>query len=221
MKQPFLKNFAWFCLGIFIPALFAFTKMQEKRVISIMLEKQKTIYLGVVNPISVAIRGVGDQEINVIGDGLTVKNSKIFGGYNLTATKSGQGSIVVTSGDFSQKFDVFIHRFPSPTPLLGGGHNSRTMGNGEFKAQGGITALMTNSDFGCGTCNTDGYSVIYQPLKGDPIEKYNQGSRFVPEVQTLINRAKSGDTYYFNGIKARCPGDEVGNDIGSLKFKIN
>jgi hypothetical protein len=221
MKKHFLKNFAWFCLGIFIPALFAFTKMQEKRAISIMLEKQKTIYLGVVNPISVAIRGVGDQEINVTGDGLNVKNTNIFGGYNLTATKSGQGSIVVSVGDFSQKFDVFIHRFPSPTPLLGGGHNSRTMGNGEFKAQAGISALMTNSDFGCGTCNTDGYTVIYQPLKGDPIEKYNQGSRFSKEVQTLINRAKTGDTYYFNGIKARCPGDEVANDVGSLKFKIN
>jgi hypothetical protein len=35
-----------------------------------------------------------------------------------------------------------------------------------------------------------------------------------------LNLAKPGDAYYFNNVRARCPGDVAGRKINSLVFQI-
>ena len=37
----------------------------------------------------------------------------------------------------------------------------------------------------------------------------------------LIDQAKAGDTFYFEDVKAKCPGDASGREINQLVFKIN
>jgi hypothetical protein len=36
----------------------------------------------------------------------------------------------------------------------------------------------------------------------------------------LANLAKPGDTYYFDNVKALCPGDPAGRPINSMVYKI-
>jgi GldM C-terminal domain len=214
------SNIAWMCLGMLIPALFAFNSRRESQSIAIMLKKQNVIIVGVDNPISLSMSGAKEGQISVTGEGLTITKAKDIGKYTVTAKNVSKGSILVSSGDYTEKFDCRILPFPPPIPLLGAQHNSKTIGNSEFKAQSGISAVMSTGEYGCGSCETMEYKVIYAPTKGDPIERINKGARFTTEVQALINLAKPGDKYYFDGIQARCPGDGIGRDIGSLVFKI-
>ena len=46
-------------------------------------------------------------------------------------------------------------------------------------------------------------------------------TRFGSAAQRLVDMASPGDIYYFENIKARCPGDPAARKINSLVFKIN
>ena len=43
---------------------------------------------------------------------------------------------------------------------------------------------------------------------------------FLPQAQALINKASPGDSYIFNDIKCKCPGDSAPRNIGQLYFTI-
>jgi hypothetical protein len=54
----------------------------------------------------------------------------------------------------------------------------------------------------------------------DPVPADNQGGSFAGQARSAVDQAKPGDVYYFDDIKARCPGDVAGRNIGSLVFTI-
>ena len=58
------------------------------------------------------------------------------------------------------------------------------------------------------------------PKRQDPIEVLNSGGRYAADAKRIVDAAKPGDTYYFNEVKARCPGDKAGRKINSLVFQI-
>jgi hypothetical protein len=93
------------------------------------------------------------------------------------------------------------------------------MGNGEFKAQQGVGAFLDNFDFDA-RCEIQGYNLVYVPKRQDPVESVNPGARYNAKSRRLVNQAKPGDIYYFENVKARCPGDRAGRNINSMVFKI-
>jgi hypothetical protein len=54
----------------------------------------------------------------------------------------------------------------------------------------------------------------------DPVDAPNRGARFGAQAARLVKIATPGDIYYFENIKARCPGDPAARKINSLVFKI-
>jgi hypothetical protein len=69
-------------------------------------------------------------------------------------------------------------------------------------------------------CDIQSYNVTYVAKRQDPVTYPNQGARYNSNNQGIINRAKPGDVYYFDEVKARCPGDQAGRQINSLVFQI-
>lgn len=69
-------------------------------------------------------------------------------------------------------------------------------------------------------CETVEYVVHRTDKKEEGTTIRNKGARFEPATQDLINQAQPGDYYYFDDVKARCPGDKVARKLGSLTFKI-
>jgi len=104
---------------------------------------------------------------------------------------------------------------------LGGNPKNRSgyIGNGEFKAQGGLAAI-TNGDYGCGKCDMVSFQVSYVPNGQEAVTVTNNGARFTPQVPELIHKAKPGDQYFFDEVKVRCPGDIAARNLGSLSFTI-
>ena len=56
--------------------------------------------------------------------------------------------------------------------------------------------------------------------RADPVEAPNQGGTFQGTAADLVRSAKPGDIFYFENVKARCPGDKAGRKINSLVFRI-
>jgi gliding motility-associated protein GldM len=188
--------------------------------VAVSADKMNVFYIGVPNPISVAAAGVSSNSlrVNASGGGASISGSGKT--YTVTASSPGDCNITVSSPDMAAPatFKFRVKRIPDPVAKIGGKLGG-VMGNGEFKAQEGIIPLLENFDFDA-KCQIQGFKMTRVPKRQDPIEVVNAGGRFADQVATLISQAKPGDAYYFNDVKARCPGDGAGREINSLSFTI-
>ena len=208
-------------IGFVLASLLAFKIMSDPPNCAISLDKMNVFYTGVDNPITIVARGVLLEQLTVQGEGVTVKKEQ-GDRYTVRATTPGDASITVSGGDLApKKFIYRIKRFPDPLLCLGGNPRNRggSMGSGEFRAQGGISAQITGMDI-CGDCSVVSYQITFASKRQDPVTVINAGGRFGPKAQALINRAQPGDQYIFDEVKVKCPGDVAARDLGSLAFKI-
>ena len=185
---------------------------------TVSADKMNVFYIGVDNPVSVSVAGVSTNDIKVNGSGISMK--KVSNGkYNVTASKPGDATITVSGGGLpATKFGYRVKRIPDPQARLSKSSGG-SMGNGQFKAQGGVGAFLDNFDFEA-TCQIQGYNLVYVAKRQDPVEVVNRGARYNDQAKRLVNRAKPGDIYYYDNVKARCPGDPAGRKINSMVFKI-
>jgi len=131
----------------------------------------------------------------------------------------GDAKITLSGGGLpSTNFDFRVKRIPDPVARLSKSSGG-TMGNGQFKAQGGVGAFLDNFDFDA-TCKIQGFNLVYVAKRQDPVEAVNKGARYSQQAKRLVNKAKPGDIFYYDNVKARCPGDPAGRKINSMVFKI-
>ena len=188
--------------------------------VTVAADKMNVFYIGVDNPISIAAAGVSSNSLKVSVNGGGANISGSGKSYVVRATSQGDCNVVVTSPDMpsAATFKFRVKRIPDPIPLLGKKGQS-TFGNGEFKSQEGIIAFLENFDFDA-KCAIAGFNIVRLGRREDPVNKINAGGRFGDEAMRLINLAKPGDSYMFTDIKAKCPGDAAGRDIGMLAVNI-
>ncbi len=208
-------------IGFALASVLAFKIMSDPPNCAISLDKMNVFYTGVDNPITIVARGVPLEQLTVQGEGVTVKKEQ-GDHYTVRATTPEYVSITVSGGDLApKKFNYRIKRFPDPLLCLGGNPRNRggSMGSGEFRVQGGISAQITGMDI-CGDCSVVSYQITYSAQGQDPVTVTNTGGRFSPEARVLISKAQSGDQYFFDEVKVKCPGDVAARDLGSLAYKI-
>jgi len=188
------------------------------RSVNVSADKMNVFYIGVDNPVSVSAAGVPTHTLKVNGSGISMKPAG-KGKYMVTASKPGEAKITVSGeGLKSTNFPFRVKRIPDPVARLSKSSGG-AMGNGEFKAQGGVGAFLDNFDFDA-KCKIQGYSLTYVAKRQDPVDSVNQGARYNSKSKRLVNQAKPGDIFYFDNVKARCPGDKAGRKINSMVFKI-
>jgi hypothetical protein len=185
--------------------------------IAIANTKMNTVYIGLDNPITVAVANHSPETIQVKVSQGTIRGEK--GRYNWTVTKPGIATLTVFAED--KKIATFEYRVkPLPNPVARLGHeNSGTLSTGVLKAQIGIGAWLENMDINA-TCRMISYKVTLVRQGQDPIQVENLGARFTKETQALIDSVQSGDVFFFEEVKCRCPGDENSRKINSLVFRI-
>ncbi|MEN0004370.1 MAG: GldM family protein [Bacteroidota bacterium] len=187
---------------------------------TVSADKMNVFYIGVDNPVSVSVAGASSNDLKVSATGANIKaTNKSQGKYNITATKPGDAKIFLSGGGLPRTtFDFRVKRIPDPVARLSKSSGG-TMGNGEFKAQGGVAAILDNFDFDA-KCRIQGFNLVYVAKRQDPVEAVNSGPRYSDKAKRLVTKAKPGDIYYFDNVKAKCPGDNVGRPINSMVFKI-
>ena len=187
---------------------------------SVSADKMNVFYIGVDNPVSVSVAGAPSNSVKATCSGCNMTGSG--GKFNVTVSKPGDITVNVTAQGFpSTPFKFRGKRIPNPTPVLGAGPNKNggLMGNGEFKAQGGLAAILEGFDFDA-KCQIQGYELTRVAKRQDPVSATNPGARYGGDAKRLVNAAKPGDTYYFDKVKSRCPGDSAGRKLPSIVFKI-
>ena len=189
-----------------------------ERSVTVSADKMNVFYIGVKNPVSVVAAGIPSTSLKVSPSGISL-NKTGNGKYTATATRPGNATITVSGGGLkSTQFKFRVKRIPDPIARLGN-KNSGALGTGEFKAQGGVAAWLDNFDFEA-KCRVEGFIMTRVAQRQDPVDAPNRGARFGGQAERLKNMASPGDIYYFENIKARCPGDAAARKINSLVFKI-
>ena len=190
-----------------------------ERSVAVSADKMNVFYIGVDNPISVSAAGISSNElkVSVNGAGGAIKKT---GSNNFTVTvkQPGEARINVSGGGMRDSKVFRVKRIPDPVARLSKSSGG-AMGNGEFKAQGGVGAFLDNFDFEA-TCRVQGFNLVYVAKRQDPVESVNSGPRYNDKSKRLVARAKPGDIFYFDNVKAKCPGDVAGRKINSMVFKI-
>ena len=189
-----------------------------QRSVAVSLDKMNVFYIGVENPVSVSAAGVSSNDVKVNASGVNIAN-KGGGHFVVTASTPGEATLTVSGGGATSSFKYRVKRIPDPVPLLGAQKQNSNMNNGTFRAQGGVAAVLQNFDFDA-KCDVVGFELTYLPKRQDPITKTNSGARWSGDVGDLIQKAKPGDSYFFDDVKCKCPGDAVARNIGGLAFKI-
>ena len=189
------------------------------RSVSVSADKMNVFYIGVDNPVSVTAAGISSNDLKVNASGISLKKGGGKGKYIATASKPGEAKISVSGGGLQNtNFDFRVKRIPDPVARLSKS-NGGAMGNGEFKAQQGVGAFLDNFDFDA-KCAIQGYNLTYVAKRQDPVESVNGGARYNAASKRLVSKAKPGDIFYFDNVKAKCPGDSAGRKINSMVFKI-
>lgn len=194
--------------------------------VTVSATKMNVFYIGVPNPIKVSAAGVNSNSVKVSlggGGGGTLKKVGGTGEYEVTVTRPAklgeECQVRVDAPGLKGEKALFrVKRIPDPTAKLSG-NTGGTIGNGEFKAQGGVSAILDGFDFDA-KCQIQGFIVTRQAKRADPVEVNNRGPRWSPQARELVNKARPGDVFYFDNVKAKCPGDPAGRKINPMVFKI-
>ena len=186
---------------------------------TVSADKMNVFYIGVDNPISVAVAGANSNEVRVNGSGGGINVSGGNGKYNVTVSQPGEATINVSGGGLpNTPFKYRVKRIPDPVAKLGNKMDG-SMGTGEFKAQGGVIAWLEDFDFDA-RCNIQGFNLVRVPKRQDAVDSQNSGAKYNDKSRRLVQAAKPGDVYYFENVKARCPGDKAGRKINGMVFQI-
>jgi len=197
-----------------------FTYEVGRRSATVSADKMNVMYIGVDNPISVVAAGISSNDLRVSGSGGGINLSRTgTGKYNATVSQQGTANVTVSGGGLSPtSFEFRVKKIPDPVAKLGG-ESSGDIGNGTFKAQRGVIAELVNFDFDA-RCEIAGFELVYAPRRQDPVPVTNGGATFNQQARALVNQAKPGDAYYFNNVRAKCPGDNVSRKINPMVFQI-
>ncbi len=188
-----------------------------ERSVTVSAEKMNVFYIGVDNPVAVSAAGISSNDLNVSMSGGNIRKVG-KGNYVVNVTTPGEARVNVSGGGLRDSKIFRVKRIPDPVARLSRSSGGE-MGNGEFKAQGGVGAFLDNFDFDA-NCAIQGFNLVYVAKRQDPIESNNGGARYNDKSKRLVSQAKPGDIYYFDNVKAKCPGDNAGRSINSMVFKI-
>ena len=180
-------------------------------------EKMNVLYVGLENPLSIVEANVPPNELEV-----RISSGTIIGSNgNYVANVIKPGDVLIETWHKGKKIGDYLFRVKRIANPIAQINRSRggCFGGGSFKATSGIVAVIEGLDIDA-RCSITSFNMTYVAKKQDPITLPNQGGSFNGSVTNCTNRAKPGDIFYFDDIKARCLGDDTDRLLNSLVFSI-
>lgn len=198
---------------------------QHQPTVSVAADKMNILYMGVENPLTVALEGISNDKVTLTSSDLDLQPNG-NGQYLASAKKIGKATITVATDNLSRA--IVFEVLPLPTP--------KGIGNGNLsQGEGGITKWVTPKEmhelkgikaetfaqFDV-TCEIVSYEFTRVPKDGDPVTE--RGSKpqgiFNNRMKIHAEQAKAGDVYYVDSLMAKCPGDSEPRMLESLIFRV-
>jgi gliding motility-associated protein GldM len=168
----------------------------------------KIFYIGIDNPITVAVPGISNDKISVIIKNGTITGSN--GNYNVKVSSGSESIIsVVTSINSGETkivgTDTFkISRVPDPTPCIGDYCTSTfSLSKDELLKYAEVNVsvdLPYDLKF-----EITSFTFSKLMHTSSLVEFTATGNKFTQEMINAISDLKAGDKIYFENIKAKCP----------------
>lgn len=204
---------------LFLLTIFAFSKtLKNTPTVSVAADKMNLFYIGIDNPITVAMAGIPAEKVKVSCEDAEIENLG-NGHYNVRIKTVGKKIIKVEADGIAPKeIEYRVKRIPDPKSMIGflsGGKVSI----GYFEHQKKVTAQLTGWPFE-EKCVVQDFIMTIQSKGLEPVEIFNEGEYFNAASLSLMEVIKSGDVVYFDNIKCKCPGDPASRKINAMVFKM-
>lgn len=162
----------------------------------IAVDKLNVFYLGLTNPISIAVEGIPSNQLKISIDNGHISNTPSFYGcYTVIPDTSGTANICIEWGN--QKAIKSFRVKPIPDPYI----------SYDCKRFNGIRVELLNMDFDA-KCTVLGYTCAVIPTIGETKVVHVKG-HISPELSEAIGKMKTSYRLSISNVYVRCPGDKV------------
>jgi hypothetical protein len=195
--------------------------------VSISADKMNVFYVGIDNPVTIAVAGINSNDIEVSVSGL--EGASISGENARYIVRASQQtgynqfcSVTVKdkkSGKICGSYPFRVKIIPEPQARLTNNKSDANISAGEMKAQNGIMAVLENFDFEA-KCQISSYEIMYIAKGQEPLTNVNSGGAFSLQSKKLIESAQSGDVYIFKEVNGNCPGDTSPRKLNPIVISI-
>lgn len=172
----------------------------------VALEKMNVLYMGMNNPIAVAVEGVEDRKLKVtIDNGGIVKD--VEGRYVVNTVRTGLAIVTIewNGGKAERKFKV--KPLPDPVAFVDNYGQGQGHSKSETDINLGLIVVFENFDFDC-RASVAGFKLTRISKNGETKQVIVQGS-FNQDCFELIKNKKIGDTFIYSDIRCLCSGDSL------------
>jgi gliding motility-associated protein GldM len=175
---------------------------------SVAADKMNVFYVGVDNPVSLAVGGVDPSMVSprISGAGNTITRNPSGPGYivRVSAASNNVGVTLSAGGKDFGPFNFRAKNIPDPIVLANGiGEHETNVERGSLAAAGGLVARMKDFDFDL-TVPVVSFTMT-TTVSGDLQEQKATNNRFTPQMVTMINNARRGQRISFEDIVVRMP----------------
>lgn len=188
--------------------------------VAMELTKMNVLYIGVDNPLSLAVQGLdcNQLEARLLGKGALTLQGNCQ--YTVTVSQPGPVTIEVWSktGQRLAVRSFRVKRIPDPMPVANFFRNS-TLTLEEAASITEVKTLLFNFDFDA-ECEVAGFDMTLVQSPGSPVTRHINGARLDAGALDLIRTIQPGAVLFFEDVKCKCPGDAAVRHLGSVIYKI-
>jgi beta-lactamase regulating signal transducer with metallopeptidase domain len=192
--------------------------------VAVELNKMNVFYVGVDNPVEVAVNGIPVNQLSVklIGGGKIVGAN---GTYIATFTEPGHVQLEVSRNQNGQQKllstkSFRVKRIPDPAPRFGGMPSGPiTVDKLQELKNVAVLALLQNFDFDA-SCEVVHFDLTVLPKGLDPVSMNISGAVLTSDAIERLSVLTPGGAFFIDDIYVKCPGDKEPRNIGGLAFKV-
>jgi hypothetical protein len=203
-------------LVLFIGLVAAFITRSNAQDAVVAAEKMNVFYMGVDNPISIAVPNVSSDKLKVTIDNQATIQKNSDGNYTVRTSRVGETIVSVEANGKITNKKFRVKSIPDPRPSAGG-YKDGLISLARFQSTEGIMAKITGFDMDA-RCSVQSFEIIISPQKGEIFKKTIIGPVFPEDIKKRFQTLQVGDKVTFLEIKSRCPGDEIARNLGSLTY---
>lgn len=214
VKQPQGEGFDWF------PFKLEYQVAPPSVVVS--PTKMNVFYIGVDNPVEISVAGFPADRVRAsltTGGSISGSNGQYVAKVKTVGNTKVNVSVVLDDGSVknmgSQEFRM--KRVPDPIAVIGGEPGGSVKAS-TFKVQRGIIAELKNFDFDI-RFDIVGFEMTFAAKRQDLVTADATGPAFTSKMLDFLSRAKPGDVFYFDNIRAKGP-DGVTRKLPGIVFKL-